>query len=135
MHPPGTDILFVYGTLMRASGHPAALRLACQSLPIGPGSISARLYKIGSYPGAVASNKSQDSVHGDVVKLLRPAATLAWLDRYEGCGDTAPELGVYERVMAPVSLATGGVRDGWVYFYRLPVHRARWIPHGRFLRR
>lgn len=135
MNTANIDILFVYGTLMRTSGHPMALRLASQSILIGAGCISARLYQIGSYPGAVASDKAQDSVHGDVVKLLRPVFTLAWLDRYEGCGERAPELGAYERVIAPVRFATGGASHGWVYFYRLPVHRARRIPNGRYLRR
>ena len=124
--------LFVYGTLMRASGHSMAARLESQSLYLGPGCISAKLYNLGSYPGAVQSDKARDSVHGDVVKLLRPASTLAWLDKYEGCGAGAPEPQAYERVMAPVVLSAGERRDAWVYFYRLPVHRARHVPHGRF---
>jgi len=119
--------LFVYGTLMRASGHPMAMRLGSQSLYLGPGRISARLYNLGSYPGAVPSDKAWDSVHGDVVKLLRPASTLAWLDKYEGCGAGAPEPQAYERVIAPVILRAGERRDAWVYFYKMPVHRAR---HG-----
>ncbi len=131
-----TDIttLFVYGTLMRASGHPMAARLESQSLYLGPGSISARLYKLGSYPGAVQSDKARDIVRGDVVKLLRPASTLAWLDKYEGCDAGAPEPRAYERVIAPVILSAGERRNAWVYFYTLPVHRARHVPHGRFRR-
>ncbi len=132
----GTSIttLFVYGTLMRASGHPMAARLGSQSLYLGPARIAASLYDLGSYPGAVPSDKARDSVHGDVVKLLRPAATLAWLDKYEGCGADAPEPQAYERVIAPVVLRAGETRDAWVYFYKMPVHRARRVPHGRFLR-
>src|SRR5665648_864975 len=126
--------LFVYGTLMRASGHPMAARLESQSLYLGRGCIAARLYNLGSFPGAVRSAKARDSVHGDVVKLLRPASTLAWLDKYEGCGAGAPEPQAYERVIAPVVLSAGEARDAWVYFYRLPVHRARHVPHGHFLK-
>ena len=131
----GTDTatLFVYGTLMRASGHPMAARLESQSFYLGPGRISARLYKLGSYPGAVPSDKARDSVQGDVVKLLRPASTLAWLDKYEGCGAGAPEPQAYQRVIAPVVLSAGESLNAWVYFYKMPVHRARHIPHGRFL--
>jgi gamma-glutamylcyclotransferase (GGCT)/AIG2-like uncharacterized protein YtfP len=126
--------LFVYGTLMRASGHPMAVRLGSQSLYLGSGRISARLYNLGSYPGAVPSDKIRDSVHGDMVKLLRPASTLAWLDKYEGCCADTAEPQAYERVIAPVVLRTGETRDAWVYFYNGPVHRARRVPHGRFLR-
>lgn len=126
--------LFVYGTLMRASGHPMAMRLESQSLYLGSGRIAARLYNLGSYPGAVPSDKTRDSVHGDMVKLLRPASTLAWLDKYEGCCADTAEPQAYERVIAPVVLRTGETRDAWVYFYKKPVHRARRVPHGRFLR-
>lgn len=133
---PAADIatLFVYGTLMRASGHPMAMRLESQSLYLGAGCIAARLYNLGSYPGAVPSDKTRDSVHGDMVKLLRPASTLAWLDKYEGCCADTAEPQAYERVIAPVVLRTGETRDAWVYFYKKPVHRARRVPHGRFLR-
>ena len=134
MRDTGITALFVYGTLMRASGHPMAARLENQSLYLGPGRISARLYSIGSYPGAVASDKARDSVHGDVVKLLRPAAALAWLDQYEGCGSGAPEPQAYERVIAPVILSAGERLYAWVYFYTKPVHAARRIARGRFLR-
>jgi gamma-glutamylcyclotransferase (GGCT)/AIG2-like uncharacterized protein YtfP len=135
MRDTGVTALFVYGTLMRACGHPMAARLNRQSLYLGPGTISARLYNLGHYPGAVSSDKPQDSVHGNVVKLLWPAATLAWLDRYEGCGAGAPEPQAYERVIAPVVLGAGERRDAWVYFYKMPVRAARRVPHGRFLRR
>ena len=126
--------LFVYGTLMRASGHPMAVRLNQQSLYLGPGRIRARLYRLGGYPGAVPSDKAQDSVHGDVIKLLRPAFTLAWLDAYEGCGPAAPEPWAYERVITPVVLSAGENLNAWVYFYQKPVRHDRRIPHGRFLK-
>jgi gamma-glutamylcyclotransferase (GGCT)/AIG2-like uncharacterized protein YtfP len=132
MREAGIANMFIYGTLMRASGHPMAARLHCQSLYLGPGRVSARLYRLGSYPGAVPSDKASDSVHGEVVKLLRPVWTLAWLDEYEGCGAGAAEPQAYERVIAPVVLSDGEKRDAWVYFYRMPVRRARRIPHGRF---
>jgi gamma-glutamylcyclotransferase (GGCT)/AIG2-like uncharacterized protein YtfP len=135
MHDTPVTLLFVYGTLMRASGHPMARRLGCQSLYLGPGRISAKLYNVGSYPGAIRSGDGAGWVHGDAVKLLRPAATLAWLDAYEGCGAGAPEPWPYERVVAPVVLFRGEVRNAWVYFYMLPVRRARHMPHGRFVRR
>jgi gamma-glutamylcyclotransferase (GGCT)/AIG2-like uncharacterized protein YtfP len=129
-----TKLLFVYGTLLQQSSHPMAARLKRQSQYLGPGMIAAKLYDLGSYPGAVPSDKRQDRVRGDVVKLLSPAATLPWLDKYEGCGIDCPEPHDYERVIAPVALVTGERVDAWVYFYVMPVHRARHIPHGRYLR-
>ena len=57
---------------------------------IGPGEFQGRLYDLGRYPGVVASDDPADIVHGEVYRLHDPAATLARLDQYEGCDDTAP---------------------------------------------
>lgn len=129
-----THTLFVYGTLRPQSGHPMARRLAGESAVIGPGTIAAKLYRLGYYPGAVLSGKPGDIVHGDVVRLLRPGRSLAWLDEYEGCGNRTPEPQAYRRVIVPVRLRSGCRLDAWAYEYLYPVHPARRIPGGRFLR-
>ena len=135
MNDMGVTSLFVYGTLMHASRHPMAVQLRSQSLYVGQAFLSARLYDLGSYPGAVLSDKAGDRVHGDVVKLLWPVFTLAWLDDYEGCGAGALEPQSYERAIAPVAFIAGGRCNAWVYIYKMPVHHARRVPHGRFVRR
>jgi gamma-glutamylcyclotransferase (GGCT)/AIG2-like uncharacterized protein YtfP len=129
-----TDALFVYGTLMRETRHPMANRLLSQSRYIGPAAIRAKLYNLGSYPGAVPSDKDRDTVRGDVIRLLRPAASFAWLDDYEGCGNGSAEPHAYKRVITPAVLSTGEKLDAWVYFYVMPVRSARRIPHGRYSR-
>ncbi len=129
-----TEALFVYGTLMPASGRHMARRLASESRYIGPGSIAGKLYHLGSYPGAVLSQRPRDIIHGDVIKLLRPRWSLAWLDDYEGCGRDQPEPHAYRRVIVPVQLRSGASLDAWVYVYNGPVRSARHIPNGRFPR-
>lgn len=110
-----TDALFIYGTLRPQTGHPMARRLAGESAFIGPGTIAARLYRLGYFPGAVPSVAPGDIVHGDVVRLLRPGSSLAWLDDYEGCGNRHPEPQAYRRVIVPVRLRSGDRLDAWAY--------------------
>lgn len=127
--------LFVYGTLMRGSNHPMAKRLRSQSAYLGAGWTCAKLYRLGWYPAAVPAAARGSKVHGDVVRLHNPRATLAWLDAYEGCAPDRPEPHAYRRVMIPVTLNSGDKLDAWVYFYILPIHSARRLADGRFVQR
>ncbi|WP_170937283.1 MULTISPECIES: gamma-glutamylcyclotransferase family protein [Rhodomicrobium] len=129
-----TDALFIYGTLRPGSGHGMARRLAAESAYLGPAAMPGRLYRIGAYPGAVPTEKPGEIVHGDAVRLLNPGRTFAWLDEYEGCGVKQPEPQAYQRVIVPVRLHSREALQAWVYFYHHPVHPARRIPDGRFLR-
>jgi gamma-glutamylcyclotransferase (GGCT)/AIG2-like uncharacterized protein YtfP len=126
------DCLFIYGTLMLTSGHPMALRLASQSRVLGPAMAAGRLYDLGAYPGAVASNTIADRVHGFVVKLNHPARTLRWIDVYEGAGADDPEPRAFERVIAPVRLMSGRQLHAWIYYYRGALARARQLSSGRY---
>ena len=131
--PGHVNALFVYGTLMPASGHAMAKRLQGQSVYLGPGWIPGRLYSFGRYPGAVRSRAPGEGIHGDAVRLRNPSASLAWIDVYEGCGQRQPEPHAYERVIVPVTLNSGELLNAWVYFYKLPIGCARYLPDGRFL--
>lgn len=129
-----TDALFIYGTLRPGTGHPLARRLAAESAYLGPATMAGKLYRLSYYPGAIASGRPGDIVHGDVVRLLNPGRSLAWLDEYEGCGIGQPEPQAYQRVIVPVKVRSRERLDAWVYVYRYPVHPARHIPDGRFPR-
>jgi gamma-glutamylcyclotransferase (GGCT)/AIG2-like uncharacterized protein YtfP len=132
-HP--TDRLFVYGTLMPATGHPMAARLADESRIIGPGSVPGRLYDFGAWPGAVPSAAMAERVHGTLLRLTDPARSLPWLDAYEGASETDPEPRAFERVIVPVRLMSGRQVDGWIYYYRGRTSPARLIPGGRYAAR
>ncbi len=127
-----TDCLFVYGTLMPASGHPAAGRLSRESRIVGPGSAAGRLYDLGAYPGAAASDMPADRVHGLVLKLNQPARTLSWVDAYEGASEKTPEPRSFERVIASVRLTSGRQLDAWMYYYCGALARARQLRTGRY---
>lgn len=126
------DHLFVYGTLMATTRHPMAHRLRSESVAMGHGAIQAKLFHLGRYPAAVPSNAPGDIVYGEVVRLLSPERSLAWLDEYEGCAVLQPRPHSYKRAIVNVRLITGEQRRAWGYFYNLPVRLTRLLPRGRF---
>jgi gamma-glutamylcyclotransferase (GGCT)/AIG2-like uncharacterized protein YtfP len=71
-------------------------------------------------------------VHGEVLELSNPAATLVWLDEYEGIVQGQESGNEYERVQRRVQLASGGEVTAWVYVYRATVAGARLIDNGRW---
>jgi gamma-glutamylcyclotransferase (GGCT)/AIG2-like uncharacterized protein YtfP len=125
--------LFVYGTLLSTAGHPMGARLEREARLLGEAAIrGCRLYNLGRYPGLVAAGDADGLVHGEVFALNNPAASLKWLDDYEGIvpGSTQNE---YERVERTVRLAAGGDIQAWVYLYlgkprSPPIAGGRWVP-------
>jgi gamma-glutamylcyclotransferase (GGCT)/AIG2-like uncharacterized protein YtfP len=125
--------LFVYGTLLSRAGHPMGARLQREASLLGAASIGGRLYSLGRYPGLVESGAAGDLVHGEVYALADPAASLKWLDAYEGVRPGKGEQNPYERVERPVQLATGATLTAWVYLYRKSVRMRPPIPGGHWL--
>jgi gamma-glutamylcyclotransferase (GGCT)/AIG2-like uncharacterized protein YtfP len=129
-----TAHLFVYGTLMPSSGHDNARRLARESRIVGPATIGGELYDLGRYPGLVlAGEQAGDIVHGVAVELLRPAATLPWLDAYEGVTAGNPPSDEYCRIETQAKLADGRPLTVMVYVLRARPAGARLIASGRWL--
>ncbi len=93
------DVLFVYGTLRSEFDNQYAKLLRSQSAPIGPAVVPGSIFRIAHYPGY--RPMPAGTVHGELYRLLNPAATLKLLDEYEGAE--------YERVM---------VADRWIYQYQ-----------------
>ncbi|MBX9925396.1 MAG: gamma-glutamylcyclotransferase [Hyphomicrobiaceae bacterium] len=99
-----TAFLFVYGTLCfdcaGRLGQQERTRLASESSVIGERAVRGRMVDLGGYPGLV---DCPGRVEGLVLRLTRPAVSLAWLDSYEGIGGVHAE---YERVTV---LTLGGL--------------------------
>lgn len=125
--------LFVYGTLMSATRHPMAARLARESRLVGPAVIRGRLYDLGSYPALVEAGADDGVVYGEVHALTNPADSLPWLDAYEGI-EPGREC-EYERVERAVQLDEGHELAAWVYVYRAPLTGRPLIENGRWLAR
>lgn len=128
--------LFVYGTLMSgvrsALGTEERLRLARESDSLGPASLpQAQLFDLGDYPGALAVDDIDAIVHGELVLMSKPQASLIWLDEYEGFVHGADD-NEYDRIVRQVRLAGGETLDAWAYMLRRAPEHGRRVVSGRW---
>ena len=128
-----SDLLFVYGTLMRGFDHPMAQLLSRAADFIGEARCRGRLYQIKHYPGLLLSDDPADHVFGELYRLRQPEALLREFDMYEACGEGFAEPTEYVRQMLPVTLADEAVSEAWTYIYNWPVAGLPRIGSGRFL--
>jgi len=137
-----SDLLFVYGTLMRGFDHPMAQLLSRSADFIGEAHCRGRLYLIKHYPGLVLSDDADDVVHGQLFRLRQAAELLREFDMYEACGEGFAEPTEYIRQMLAVTregeiavpgASTGASIQAWTYVYNWPVTGLPRIASGRFL--
>jgi len=128
-----SDLLFVYGTLMRGFDHPMAQLLSRAADFIGEARCQGRLYRVKHYPGLVLSDDAGDVVFGELFRLRQPAECLREFDMYEACGEGFAEPTEYVRRMLSVTLHAGTASEAWTYIYNWPVDRLPRIASGRFL--
>jgi len=128
-----SDLLFVYGTLMRGFNHPMARLLSANADFLGEASCRGRLYRVKHYPGLVLSDDPSDIVFGELYRLCARDGLLAEFDMYEACGEGFPEPTQYIRQTLEVALADGSSGEAWTYLYNWPVARLQRITSGRFL--
>ncbi|MGJ4884205.1 MULTISPECIES: gamma-glutamylcyclotransferase family protein [unclassified Bradyrhizobium] len=128
-----TDLLFVYGTLMRGFDHPMARLLSANADFVAEASCRGRLYRIQHYPGLVPSDDAADLVHGELFRLRQPEPMLREFDMYEACGEGFAAPTEYLRRCLAVTLADGAAREAWTYVYNWPVDEVARIASGRFL--
>lgn len=114
-----TDLLFVYGTLMR--GFALHHLLEGRTVYRGAGTVRARLVDLGAYPGAARDPLAR--VRGEVYRIAEPAV-LAALDSVEG-----PQ---YHREETRVRMADGPEVTAFVYWYTGPLDRGVPIPGGDY---
>jgi gamma-glutamylcyclotransferase (GGCT)/AIG2-like uncharacterized protein YtfP len=126
-----TDLVFFYGTLMNAFKRQGRSIIDPKLKDEGHGSISAALFDLGMYPGAVPD--ADGRVLGEVHRMLDGEAVLAALDEIEGYRPGQPEASLYTRVETPVTLDDGRVANAWVYFYNAPLGHAPRIASGDYL--
>lgn len=128
-----SDLLFVYGTLMRGFDHPMAQLLSRSADFLGEACCRGRLYLVKHYPGLVLSDDPEDTVFGEMYRLRQPRELLREFDMYEACGDGFEEPTEYVRRTLPVMLAGSSVPEVWTYVYNWPVDGLPRIASGRFL--
>lgn len=114
-----SDLLFVYGTLMR--GFPLHPVLAAGAVFVAPAAVPARLIDLGRYPAAVPD--ATGSVAGELYRVLDPVSW-ARLDSVEGAR--------YHRGEARVCLAGGREAVAQIYWYVGPLAHGVPIPGGDY---
>jgi gamma-glutamylcyclotransferase (GGCT)/AIG2-like uncharacterized protein YtfP len=127
-----SDLLFVYGTLMRGYSHPMARLLSANADFLGDASCRGRLYRVKHYPGLVLSDEAADVVFGELYRLRAVDDLLREFDMYEACGEGFSEPTEYLRRMLAVTGADGAVTEAWTYVYNWPVTNLPRIASGRF---
>lgn len=127
------EFLFVYGTLRRGAGGRMHGLVARSGEFVGMATFQGLLYRIGAYPGAVASADQRHSVVGEVYRLRAPDFVFRRLDRYEGCGPRFGQDPEYARKRCTLTLASGQAVRAWIYLYSRPTAGLPPIPSGDFL--
>jgi|SRR5665213_40430 len=130
-----SDLLFVYGTLMRGYEHPMARMLSANADFVSEARCRGRLYRVKHYPGLVLSDDPADTVFGEVFRLRQLTEMLREFDMYEACGEGFAEPTQYVRRMLPLTLDGGEASEAWTYIYNWPVDTLPRIASGRFLER
>ena len=128
-----SDLLFVYGTLMRGFDHPMAQLLSRSADFIGEARCCGRLYLVKHYPGLVLSDDPAEAVFGELYRLRRPAELLREFDMYEACGEGFAEPTEYLRRMLAVTRDGAAAEQAWTYVYNWPVADLPRIASGRFM--
>jgi gamma-glutamylcyclotransferase (GGCT)/AIG2-like uncharacterized protein YtfP len=124
--------LFAYGTLQPGLAPADAEHLVFRLEPIDEGFVNGLLYNLGSYCGAMLDASSPNKIGGTVLQLPDDPRFLSELDAYEEFDPAAPETSLYRRILCPVSLATGGTLQCWIYVWNGDPATATLIPGGRF---
>ena len=127
-----SDLLFVYGTLMRGFDNPMAQLLTRSAEYLGPATCRGRLYRVKYYPGLVLSDAADDVVHGELYRLRHVEEMLREFDMYEACGEGFAEPTQYVRKMLPLTRDDGSAAEAWTYIYNWPVTQLARIESGRF---
>jgi gamma-glutamylcyclotransferase (GGCT)/AIG2-like uncharacterized protein YtfP len=114
-----TDLLFVYGTLMRGFALHRLLEGVAEFL--GRGRVEGRLLDLGSYPAAVRDRHG--AVTGELYRILESDLFTA-LDSAEG-----PQ---YHREEVRIRMADGREVTAFIYWYVGPPDRGVPIPGGDY---
>lgn len=126
--------IFVYGTLRSDAGVREAELLTKNARGLGKGTVHARMYDLGEYPGIELSDDERDVVVGELYELPADSAgrVLESLDAYEGIGGTDPSPVLYERVPVSVQLGPRKRVTAWAYVLKSGTSEYPRIPTGDY---
>jgi gamma-glutamylcyclotransferase (GGCT)/AIG2-like uncharacterized protein YtfP len=119
-----SDRLFVYGTLRPGHAPKEISKVVDTLTPVGSGTVRAKLYDFGDYPGIVLDENAGENVRGEVFVLPSDRKTLAQLDAYEEYSPQDPEGSLFKRLKTRVTLMNGSSELCWVYVYNRAIPKS-----------
>jgi gamma-glutamylcyclotransferase (GGCT)/AIG2-like uncharacterized protein YtfP len=100
---------------------------------VGRGRISGRLYDLGEYPAAVATESdSGECVKGELYAVRDVDLATKMLDEVEEFFPQQRHKSLFRRILLPVTLDDGRRQAAWVYVYNRPINEARLVPSGDY---
>lgn len=124
--------LFVYGTLMNNVESKITRFLKANSVFVGEGYASGRLYDLGHYPGLVFDSSANTKVRGHIFQLENVEEVLAVLDEYEAVGERYEQYNQYIRRQIPIPYQQQ-ILSCWVYLYNQSTKNLKLIKSGDYL--
>jgi gamma-glutamylcyclotransferase (GGCT)/AIG2-like uncharacterized protein YtfP len=118
------DLLFVYGTLIENKKTKIHKLLNKNSLYISKAVFQGKLYDTGKYPAAIKSNKKNDIVIGNIIKIL-DLEILKKIDEYEGLE--------YKRNITTLVANKKNIK-AWIYLYCKSIEKHKRIISGNWLK-
>ena len=111
--------LFIYGTL-HPNRAPREISAAARRLTsAGPATISARIYNLGEYPGAIL-DPTAPPISGELF-IVPDAPTIAAFDAYEDFRPADPASSLFLRIETTATKPDGSTSACWVYVYNREV--------------
>ncbi|WP_053976305.1 gamma-glutamylcyclotransferase family protein [Mangrovimonas xylaniphaga] len=133
MTPLEKDYLFVYGTLLKDTGHEMSRFLLEHAQWIGDGYFYGKLFIVNSFPGAILSDQHTEKVYGSIYQLSNTIRVFEVLDSYEGMDPHSTEPDLYKRIKVDTYLKDGSTLLSWVYIYNLDTEHLEQIHSGNYL--
>jgi gamma-glutamylcyclotransferase (GGCT)/AIG2-like uncharacterized protein YtfP len=100
---------------------------------VGRGSINAKLYDLGDYPGATpVDGNHREHLRGELYRLSNLELATSILDEYEEFLPSQPDESLFVRALVAVTLDNGRKENAWAYFYNRAVDEAKLIPSGDY---
>lgn len=120
-----SDLIFVYGTLLRTVPSAASNSLKQYARFVGEAVFPGVLYDLGSYPGFAPGPATPGLVKGEIYELHEPKEAFIYLDRYEGLDEQTP---LYRRE----KLTHPDHGQVWTYIYQGETTGLPLIPGGDY---
>ena len=128
-----SNLLFVYGTLMRGMDNPFSTQLSKASEFLGSATAPGCLYDYQSeYPCAVTSLRPCDVIHGELYHLIDPEPLFLELDPYEDCYPEDEKRSLFTRRIVEITTHEQNQVKAWMYFWNRPLDGLTLIENGNF---